>query len=48
MYRVSLAVNMPAGPNRGLIVITFCRDRDSIESKFVSYHNRAQLVIMNL
>ena len=46
MYRVSLAVNMPVGPNRGLIVITHDVIGAVIESKFVSYHNRAHRVVM--
>ena len=48
MYRVSLAVNMPVGPNRGLIVTTFVVIGTVIESKFVSYHNRAHQVVMNV
>ena len=48
MYGVSLAVNMPVGPNRGLIVITHVVIGTVIESKFVSYHNRAHRVVINV
>ena len=48
MYRVSLAADMPVGPNRGLIAFTFVVIGTVIESKFVSYHNRAYRVVMNM
>ena len=48
MYRVSLVVNMPVGPNRGLIVINLVVIGTVIGSKFVSYHNRAHRVVMNV
>ena len=48
MYRVSLAVILPVGFNRGLIVITHVVIGTVIESKFVSYYNRAHRVVMNV